>query len=583
MPRGDLGELAGRASQLLLVAWLVAARLGTRRAAALLPLGLAFVFVLRLLSVGQRVTPAVPAGYVLGYALWRVALLLPRYNRVGGVLGVAFLGYAISQFAPFELRSSPGAFGWLPFAAMLNGSMLANAASLVSTTVTLGGLLLVAYHSGARLGPIAVALAFWVALFEWAQTWIAGRTGDITPVLLVFGIAAALGWLVPRPSIDPSRRAARPDDLDDSARGRERTRGGPGERRASGLVALAATVAVAGLIAGAIAVVLQQPRIPYNVVEMFRWDARFPVLVVFALAVLWIGAGARWAGERLSTSPRPVRVIPVYVVLASLVSLGLLYASVTVESLNDIAGSNNLYWFVTHKDIWGATARNLFLAIGSPTPVEFFERPVRFTALYGPLVLLLAVMIGTREAHRRGDLTARWFGWTFGVSVLLLWLCKAIAFDWSSTDNLNELIARDGPWGWGGGGYLYALVAMICGTAVLLSGPLASGIDTLGRGAFLLLTIPAGWWLLNEGLEPRVEKYSRVFSGVQFLLGPDRVRLLDESILFLRWVGVQTAAIAVIATGIAIGGLWIRAWRSRHARAADRGRAGAVTGRETLA
>ena len=52
---------------------------------------------------------------------------------------------------------------------------------------------------------------------------------------------------------------------------------------------------------------------------------------------------------------------------------------------------------------------------------------------------------------------------------LVLWLCKAIAFDWSSTDNLNELIAREGELGLGGGGYLYALLAVLAINAVLLA------------------------------------------------------------------------------------------------------------------
>ena len=37
-----------------------------------------------------------------------------------------------------------------------------------------------------------------------------------------------------------------------------------------------------------------------------------------------------------------------------------------------------------------------------------------------------------------------------------------------------------------------------------------------------VVAVPVGWVLLNLGLEAHVEQYGAVFSGAQFLLGPDR-------------------------------------------------------------
>jgi hypothetical protein len=134
---------------------------------------------------------------------------------------------------------------------------------------------------------------------------------------------------------------------------------------------------------------------------------------------------------------------------------------------------------------------------------------------------------------------------------LTLWLCKAIAFDWSSTDNLNELIARDGPWGLGGGGWLYALLVGICANALLLAHGLTRGLlPMLGTVVATAVALPAGWWLLSAGLDPSVEKYGHVFSGAQFLLGPDRQQLLPDSVLQMRWFGVQMAIVTIIAMGI---------------------------------
>jgi hypothetical protein len=403
---------------------------------------------------------------------------------------------------------------------------------------------------------MTIFLAIWVGLLEMIQVWIVGRTGDSTPVLLTLCAGAAIGWLAPKTHV--SR-------FDGSRAVREAERGPLRASHSRPLLttaaaryfAVAATATAAFVIAGGIWLTLRLAGMPYNVLELFRWDARLPVLLVFALAALWVGSAASWGASVLATSERPASVLALLTVLAALVSLALLYTSVTVESIEDITGSNNLYWFVTNKDIWGQVGRELFLAIKSPALIAFFERPVRYAALYGPLFILPTLMLAL--ARVGPEQSWKWYAATLGSSVLLLWLCKAIAFDWSSTDNLNELITRDGPWGLGGGGYLYALVALVFATALSLSARMLSPVEAVGRVALMLLATPVGWWLLNEGLEARIEKYSKIFPGTQFLLGPDRAHLLDDATLFGRWVLVQTVAFVVIATGVALANLWQRA------------------------
>jgi hypothetical protein len=241
----------------------------------------------------------------------------------------------------------------------------------------------------------------------------------------------------------------------------------------------------------------------------------------------------------------------------------LLSASVSRESIEDISGSNNLFWFVTNKDAWGESARRLFLLIGSPHVIAFFEGPVRYACLYGPLVTFLALMYAAIEMYENGRLLSGRTIPLVASAFLWLWLCKAIAFDWSSTDNLTELIARDGEWGWGGGGYLYALLALICANAVLLARLRITSARTLAAAFITLAMVPIGWWLINLGLAQRIEKYGSVFSGVQFLLGPDRQHLLDSGTLFLRWSVVQVGGVLVIALGARIAQPAI-SWRARR-------------------
>src|SRR5690606_18864071 len=111
-------------------------------------------------------------------------------------------------------------------------------------------------------------------------------------------------------------------------------------------------------------------------------------ILIFVLALLWIGLGAAWVSDKLLSSKRPYISLPGWAFLASLISIGLLSISVTQESIADIAGSNNLYWFVIHRDIWGESWRQIFEWVG-PTFVSILERPVRYTALYMPLLIFL--------------------------------------------------------------------------------------------------------------------------------------------------------------------------------------------------
>jgi hypothetical protein len=138
------------------------------------------------------------------------------------------------------------------------------------------------------------------------------------------------------------------------------------------------------------------------------------------------------------------------------------------------------------------------------------------------------------------------------------YFCKVIAFDWSSTDNLNELIAQDGDYGLSGGVYLYLLVGLISILAGCLAWTIANGnsINNLVLFVVLVISIVPGWQLINAGLTGNVGKYGLNFSGVDFLLGPDRSHLLSSNELFLRWAFIQFFT----TVGLGFGGLLYLKW-----------------------
>ena len=506
---------------------------GTAGVLLLLPL-CGLLLVGKAVVIGQSVTTSVVVGVATGVVLTLAGRLLAAPTR--RLLLVLLLMAAIAGLAllPLDLYAPRLAADWVPFAGLLRGDMLLNTQALAGRLVLYGGLLWLLRMEGARLVPATVALALWVAFLELLQVVLPGQRADITEPLWVLLCAWVLSVL-PTSVRDPAVPTAPESPIACTP---------PSPARPPGV--WAAVLRAAALAAGMTALVmavLRLPALPYNVRELFRLNGAALPVFVFSLAALWAGASAAWIGHALAAGRRPWLFFPAAVLVATLVSLGLLYGSVTGESILDICGSNNLYHFVTRRDIWGPVFRELFLLVG-PTLVAILERPVRYAALVGPLWFFLAFAIAvSRGLHRRAALmvvlaAAPW-----------VWLCKGIAFDGSSTDNLNELIARQGLWGTGGGGYLYTLLALVCASAALLAHRWRTRWLAPCAWLLVLAGVPLGWWLLTHGLEPSVHKYDRVFSGWQFLLGPDRDRQLSDTVLYWRFAAVQLGLVGTLAAG----------------------------------
>jgi hypothetical protein len=313
---------------------------------------------------------------------------------------------------------------------------------------------------------------------------------------------------------------------------------------------LLAFVAAIGSIVIAVRLVLRTPGIPYNVRELFLDHASLSALVFFALAMVWIGAGAMLLAHVLRRSRRVYLAMPLAVVVISLVSKMLLSRSVTYESIDDIIGSNNLFGLVTRGNAWGGFWNHAFAMIG-PATVDFIERRVRYTALYSiPLLgLALTFTAAARSSPGTRRLNALDRFLLFICAAGWFWLARTVVVTWAATDNLTELIARRPAFGVPGEWYLFALPVLIGISVSLLLRASAGPAWWPVAIAVVIVTIPIGWALLNLGLEGHVEKYGAVFSGTQFLLGPDRRHALPAWTLFARWAVLQAAAVAVTFIG----------------------------------
>lgn len=349
-------------------------------------------------------------------------------------------------------------------------------------------------------------------------------------------------------------------------------------KRSSIVAPLVTLVATIAMIVVTVRQVLRLPGIPYNVRELFLDDASLSALVFFALTLLWIGAGAVLVAHVLVWSRRAYLILPLALILVSLVSKMLLSRSVTYESIDDIIGTNNLFGLVTRENVWGPAWKHAFDALGLDL-VDFFERRVRYTALYSiPLLgITSALVLAVRPAHagpRRSPLD---LSLLIGCMAGWLWFARRLVVTWAATDNLTELIAQHSMFGLAGEWYLVAIPVLMGVNVMLLIRAAARPTWWPAAVASAIVALPIGWAFLNLGLEPHVEKYGAVFSGAQFLLGPDRRHGLSESALFTRWAAVYAGAVGVTFIGAWIAHRVVLTALGMGATSRRRGAAGAAS------
>jgi VanZ family protein len=192
------------------LAVLLEAVLPRERSRALLALAalLGVVFGAKLFVVGQYVDAGAVSALVAAGAITHAAF--HRRKWLVWFATVAMVGsWAVSGLRPFLfVETAAQAFDWMPFRSMLQGSMLANAWSLVHAVVMAACVMTLVCRAGApRIVAGAAIVALSLAL-EVAQIYLPGRSPDITPALLALGVA----WLWPVPgSIEPRVGVGRVD------------------------------------------------------------------------------------------------------------------------------------------------------------------------------------------------------------------------------------------------------------------------------------------------------------------------------------------------------------------------------------
>ncbi len=524
-------------------------------------------------SIGSSYIAAV----LLALLSWLLFLRAFKHNTLVLLIFLSVFVVAVA-LEPFDVRATAQAFSWIPFSGALTGSMLINAKAVAAKILFFGSLLYLLEICGFRAARAVTLVVSLAAALEAGQIWIGQHTPEITDPLLVLFLGAAMAILHKMPTLaerarndrtaPPGARQAGSRPPRQSAQVAAPTARQARSSQTTGSFDLrpirrGVIIALAGCLAATLVmrIVLGLPQIPYNVRELFGGEDAWWRLFIFSLAGLSIGLGGALAGRIAARGTRVYLILPGASILACLATYLLLVSSVNSESLGDITGSANTYWFVMNRHIWGDPGVWLYETIGSRALIAVVERFVRFTTLFGQAVLWIAVLsaIYFRMIGRSQKDFA--FGARLFFSSALLYLLAAapwlvlfnlVAFDYSSTDNLTELIA-------GRGHILYFLLILLPVNALFVVHTIQR--PHLGNAAITILalavSLPVGWLLFKNGLNPAVTKYGQVFSGVDFLLGPDRKELLPETTLMLRWFAVQCTAIGALACGLqVIPGEW---------------------------
>jgi len=504
------------------------------------------ILVLQLLIVDSTVDVNNIISATIALIIWKwFDGVLSTRNLLLVLLGT----YIISAFSPFELTAQYKEFSWLPFAGSLNGSMLINVSALIEKILVYITILWLSIELQKNLKKSIFWLVLTVFLVEYLQVFFVATTPDITDTILVIlaGVilkSAEHHKLLVVPTLGQKisyQQIILPEFS---------LKFIPFKQYSTILVSLL-------LMTVAQSIIFAFPNLPYNLRELFINGGSFLDHFFLSLSALFFVTGLVWVSRKVLEADISLFKAPLYCALVSIITLFLLKLSVTNESIADINGSSNIVWQLTGDKILGEFGASFILFVGVENArivSRVFEPFIRFAALTGPItyfsVISLLFLANTKVSNK----------FKFLMKIVLaffpyFFLCKLISFDFSSTDNLNELIERDGAYGFGGGGYLYVLFFLIIVNGVWLASSLYRKkiIQSLMLVIFVGLSIPIGWYLLNAGLVSEFTKYGYTYSGVDFFLGPNRGTLISEQALLSRWAIVQTTSIAVITFGIYLG------------------------------
>jgi VanZ family protein len=158
----------------------------------------------QLVIAGRSLTPAEIAGALLALVLW---FFVPRESRArwcAWMLGSAIL---LRQLQPFYFLAVPQPFSWVPFAATLESTREAATAIIARKAFDYGALIWALRCTGEPFVRAGLAVAVAVGVTEAIQTYLPGRSPEITDPLLALLMMVVLRAISPGAGKDAGKTA----------------------------------------------------------------------------------------------------------------------------------------------------------------------------------------------------------------------------------------------------------------------------------------------------------------------------------------------------------------------------------------
>lgn len=452
----------------------------------------------------------------------------------------------------FEFTSSANDFNIIPFAPALGSNTLTNIFAFLEKGLYYSAFTYLAIMTSRRPGYIITGLPFAVICLELFQIHIAGSTPDITEFFVcIFVVLTSLKLMATLPQFYFIK-----DELISLKKISHKLFFSP--PTFSLIVSISCIFVFQYWFMGL-------SGLPYNVAEMYV-DNGSPKayfftsvsIVLFGFGIGFIAYTCRQATTTISSYNFNKLVFKTLCIIAF--AFLLLRVGITREAIADINGSSNITWQLTGDRILGSLGIYLVNFVGRTdvyNTSQLIEPVIRFSLLFGPLGIFL--VFGLYITNNKKSII---FPWNLMLLIkiglwLIIWLfvCKLVSFDYSSTDNLNELIERDSFFGLSGGIYLYLLVLLISVVVVFTTfSTLKSRVtEYFIIGVIFVTSAPLSWLLLSNGLEDNVYKYGYTFSGLDFILGGSRSELLSQDRLQFRWYVIYSFLLFGLTTTVAIG------------------------------
>ncbi|BCG64423.1 MAG: hypothetical protein methR_P2198 [Methyloprofundus sp.] len=459
------------------------------------------------------------SSYLAGFSAIIVSYLIlsrPPFNATPLII-LLVLSIISKGIFPLEFNTYTKSFNWVPFYGFLTGSMLINAQNLLEKIFIYGSLLwLIPQHIRY---VFALALVILTTSIEFFQMFLIDHTAEITDPILILMIVFSMKFL---PSTQakhntPNTKKTIPETTETTETTNYRRQKSP---------YLQLLIIIVAITLG-LKLFLSLPQLPYNIRELFLNGGSLPRLFCFSLFLVWFAISGSLLSKLSSNSIKnTILLLPIGIVFCA-VSFALIKLSVSYESLSDILGSLLIQTAIENEGLWGSFGHTL---LTFPSLIDKFERYVRFIALIAPLTLAMCFWV---TLFRFKSLTTKPQLIVFIQATTLLvtfFIAKFIVIDNAATDNLTELIAENGM------PFLGALILLLtCNAAYLSRKPINIQITRISNYLLSITAVIIGWYLLNLGLAETINKYDDTFSGVDFLLGPNRKELLASSTLFIRW------------------------------------------------